>query len=217
MAAIKLGTENKRNVIIAVVLLVIVAYLALSQLLGGSPHPATPAPAAPPAPSPASGRRARRTASTTTASSATESTGGFGEARKLPATGLDPTLHLERLVASESIEYEGTGRNIFSMDSTPVRMEQALASARPKGQPVAPAYTPPPAPRPPSIDLQYFGYSVAQNGTRRAFLLKGGDIFDAGVGEIVDHRFKVDSISPTGVQITDLGYNNTQTLPLESN
>ena len=206
MAAIKLGTENKRNVIIAAALLAVVAYLGLSQLLSNSSHPATPAQTATPAP--ASGRRVRRTA----ASGGEDS----GEARKLPAMGLDPTLHLERLAASESIEYEGTGRNIFSMDSTPVRMEQAIASARPSQQ-TAPVYTPPPAPRPPSIDLHYFGYSVAQNGTRRAFLLKGEDIFDAGVGEIVDHRFKVNSISPTGVQVTDMGYNNTQTLPLESN
>ncbi len=213
MAAIKLGTENRRNVIIAAALLAVVAYLGLSQLLSSPPHPAAPAPA--PAAPRGTSRRARRTATASGEGSGESS----GEAHKLPSMGLDPTLHLERLAASESIEYEGTGRNIFSMDSTPVRMEQALASARPisKQAQAAPVYTPPPAPRPPSIDLHYFGYSVAQNGSRRAFLLKGEDIFDAGVGEIVDHRFKVDSISPTGVQVTDMGYNNTQTLPLESN
>ncbi len=205
MAAIKLGTENKRNVIIALVLLAIVAYLGLSQLFSGSPHPPASAPQA----SVPSSRARRRAAGSAGATS--------GEAHKLPDMGLDPTLHLERLAASESIQYEGTGRNIFSMDSTPVRMETALASARPTQRPAAPVYTPPPAPRPPSIDLHYFGYSVARDGARRAFLLKGEDIFDAGVGEIVDHRFKVVSISPTGVQVTDLGYNNTQTLPLESN
>ena len=205
--AVKLGTENKRNVVIAAILLAVVVYLGLTQLLSGPPHPQTAAP--PPATSTPSGRR-----KPSTEASPVE---GSGEARKVPTMNLDPTLHLERLAASESIEYAGTGRNIFSMNSAPpVRIETTLASARPDPH-RAPVYTPPPAPRPPAIDLKFFGYSVAKNGTRRAFLLHGEDIFDAGVGEIVDHRFKVISITATGVQVTDLGYNNTQTLPLESN
>jgi hypothetical protein len=205
--AIKLGTENKRNVIIVAILISIAAYLGLSQLLSSPPSPAPSAPAT-----------AQRHSATGRASRAggTNAVETSGEARKIPSINLDPTLHLERLTASESIEYAGTGRNIFSMDSTPIRIEKALASARPVNH-TASVYTPPPAPHPPAIDLKYFGYSVAPNGTRRAFLLHGEDIFDAGVGEIVDHRFKVVAIAPTGVQITDLGYNNTQTLPLESN
>ena len=205
--AVKLGTENKRNVVIAAILLSVVVYLGITQLLSGPPHPQTAA-TAPAATTPS----ARRTPKTDAASG--EDT---GEARKVPTMNLDPTLHLERLKASESIEYAGTGRNIFSMDSAPpVRIEKTLASARPDPRKAA-VYTPPPAPRPPAIDLKFFGYSVAKDGARRAFLLHGEDIFDAGVGEIVDHRFKVISITPTGVQVTDLGYNNTETLPLESN
>jgi hypothetical protein len=206
--AIKAGTENKRNVIIAAVLFCVVAYLAISQLTGGPSTPAparTPAPATPvvtqPAPAPAKGtRNARLTAGQA--------------ARQLPNTGLDPALHLEKLALSESIEYAGNGRNIFSANSAPVQIEQAMASARPTG-PVVPVVTgPPPPPQPPAIDLHYFGYSASKDGKKEAFLLHGEDIFEAAAGEIVNHRYKVVAVDIHSVQVTDLSYNNTQTLQL---
>jgi hypothetical protein len=209
--ALKVGTENKRNVIIVGVLFAIVAILAIYQLTSG---PSTPAPTAPAvaqrAPAPQTIIR-----TTGSAGRAVELVGGSA-ARKLPGSGLDPALHLEKLALSESIEYAGSGRNIFSADSAPVAIETAAARARP-GPQVAVDTGPPPRPQPPPIDLHYFGYSANKDGKREAFLLHGDDIFEAAAGDIVNHRYKVVAVDAHSIQVTDLSYNNTQTLQLTTN
>ena len=209
--ALKVGTENKRNVIIAGVLFAIVVGLAINQLSG----PSTPS--APPAPTPGPTRPAvaRQAPATPVRSSGGGVTAGPA-ARQVAGSGLDPALHLEKLASSESIEYAGSGRNIFSAESAPVAIETAAVSARP-GPEVAVNAGPPLPPQPPAIDLKFFGYSADSAGKREAFLLHGDDIFQAAAGEIVNHRYKVVAVDAHSIQITDLSYNNTQTLQLSTN
>jgi hypothetical protein len=211
--ALQLGTENKKQVRLAIalgaVLICVGGYEARYYFFSSAPTSARPAPvAARPAtaPPPASIR------------AATAESGA--EAQKLSNPGMDPALHFDKLARSEDVEYLGTGRNIFSANSVPVRIETPVAGARP-GQPGQPgvnaASAVPAKPQPPAIDLKYFGYTQGKDKSLKAFFVHGDDIFVARTGEIVDHRYKVGTILPASVQVTDLGYNNTQTLPLTAN
>jgi hypothetical protein len=206
--ALQVGAENKKQVYLLVGLFAVIVAIGGKELYSTFAGPSTPAvrPAAQPAPATRGSSYAARLAA-----------GPAKEAEKLSDSGLDPTLHLDKLAQSESIEYSGTGRNIFSAESAPV-IEQAAAPARPADQAdAAAASTPPPPPGPPAIDLKYFGYTQSPDKKLEAFFVHGDDIFLAHPGEIVDHRYKVNTIKPNSVEITDLGYNNTQTLPLSPN
>jgi hypothetical protein len=193
--ALRSGTENKRQVYLVIALFAVIACIGGYELYQNfsSPSAKVNRPAASKALPPAA-----------------------VDAQKL-FSGIDPSLRFDRLDQSEKVRYAGTGRNIFSAESAPVAIEKPLASARPTGAPAVTTPQEPTQPKPPEIDLKYFGYSQGADKSYQAFLEHNGDIFLARSGEIVDHRYKVGAIKPTKVEITDMGYNNTQTLQLSSN
>ncbi len=200
--ALALGLENKRNVVLVIVLFGVLfgygGYLIYSSFSGPSV--------------PAQSPSAQTEIPNGPAATGKPAAGG-GEAQRLSNAGIDPSLHFDKLAQSEDVRYEGSGRNIFSADSAPAFIPTPLKSAR--NTPNGPAVPLVPAvPKPPDIDIKYFGYEQDQDKSFRAFFVHGDDIFIARTGEIVDHRYKVGAIHPLNVQVTDLAYNNTQTLAL---
>jgi len=195
--AISLGTESKGKVIAVVVLGVIIVGLVfwdVNRIFFGSPYAQPPSEQA--------------------SASSTPPASGNGDAKRIPVSlsRLDPTLHPELMAQAESIRYTGSGRNIFSMSSAPpAKIESVKGPVRPIQQNIAAAPAGPPPP--PPIDLQFFGYE-AHGSVRKAFLLQGTNIFIASPGDIVAHRYKIVKILPFSIEVTDLLYNHTQSLPL---
>lgn len=123
----------------------------------------------------------------------------------------EPVLRIGQIVRTERVEYSAKGRNIFSVESVPVQIEAPIAPARPA------IAVPPPAPeppKPPAIDIRYLGYTQSTDKIINAILMHGDDSLTARSGDIIFHRYKVGSIQPASVQVTDLSYNRTQTISI---
>jgi hypothetical protein len=189
----------------------IIAIFQVPKFFGRS----APVPVAPPPP-PVATQTARATppSDVSGGTSATGATAYPHEAIELPSdSALDPTLHPELMAQAEDTTYTGNGRNIFSPNSaapTPVAIEKPKDFRPP---PVVPQGPPPP----PAIDLKFYGYSSTGGGNRQIFLSHGDDIFLAHQGDVVDRRYRVVSIRPFSVEIEDIPYHNTQSLPLSQN
>jgi len=131
---------------------------------------------------------------------------------------LDPTLHMEAMLVSESVEYSGNGRNIFSPNSAPaVVIPRPVAPARNQVAVVALPPQPQGPPPPPPIDLKFFGFETSASGRRQAFLLHNDDVYLASAGDIVLRRYRVVAIDAKTIQVEDMQNRNTQTLPLLTN
>lgn len=216
----KAGTDDKKKLITAGVagfFAIFALYFLYSELFGGTtpaPNPPTPAVVV--------------TSSTVDSPSGAPVVSappgyavGQGTARKLGTTSgqLDPTLHSEAMLRTESLLYSGTGRNIFASAAAaaPVAVKP-IAPARPSiPGPLTPVRVNTGPPPPPPINLKFFGTSTSASGVRKAFLLQGDDVFLASPGDVVQRRYRILSIAPGSIMVEDIPNNNKQNLPLIPN
>jgi len=194
---LKLGTENRKQ-LIALAVLGGIAILSMAyQFWPSSSDPST-------APAQSTQASTTKPAMRRTAS---------GKMVPIVEPRLDPTLDLNLLAQSEEINYAGNGRNIFVAGSVPTIPKPKRTGVTDRNQ-QAELHMPPPVPPPPPIPLKFFGFANKTGETRRIFLVNGEDVFIAGEGDIVDRRYRVLHISNTAVEMEDVLNNNKQSIPL---
>jgi hypothetical protein len=201
---VKLGTENRKQLIAAGILGGLLLLVAAYEVTTFSSTDASTATTAASVPAPAATNSARPTR---------RGSGSAPGKKEHAPQSLDPTLHLDQLALTEQIKYEGSGRNIFVAQADAVIPTPGGTGATDHDAKVPfpiPAVAPPPP-----IPLKFFGFASHSGEAKKIFLSKAEDVFIAGEGEIVDRRYKVVRISPTSVEIQDLVVSGPpQSIPL---
>jgi len=194
----RLGAENKRELVILALMLLVALFTIPRWLRGGttaqSAAVVSPAPARP----------------------ATKVINTRGRARKPTETlnNLDPSLRFDLLKNSEQREYASTFRNIFIQHVEDVEIPKPKCNGTSKDCNKVVKLPPVQPPGPPPIDLKFFGFANTPGTAKKIFLSSGEDIFIAAEGEIVNRRYRVVRIQPNSVEIEDVLNNNKQTIPL---
>jgi hypothetical protein len=200
---VRLGTENRKQLIAAGVLGALLLLVAAYEFTSFSSTNASTAstPSNVPAPAAVNNTRSARHSSAP------------AKKEKAPQS-LDPTLNLDELALTEQIKYEGSGRNIFVAQADIVIPQPGKNGTTDQEQRDKIIQIQPAAP-PPAIPLKFFGFASHPGEPKKIFLSKAEDVFIAGEGEIVDRRYKVVHISSSAVEIQDLVVSGpAQSLPL---
>jgi hypothetical protein len=230
-----IGTNNKKQLIFLVVLVVIMAYFLYTNVLSG---PSTPTPSQRSS-APLAGVSPTAVPSVT-GSPAVPSSRRAGShdtgdewhpvyldpnpAKRPDVSKIDPTLRLDLFAKVQSVDLAGGARNLFQFSAAPPKVETAAAKPAgeeprvwvfvgPKQPP--PPQPPPPPPPPPPITLKFYGFSLSKDsGKRVAYLLDGEDIFLASEGETLKRKYKILRIQANSILVEDLDAKRQQSVPL---
>jgi len=212
------GRSDERNKIIAVAVFVALAGVLLYRDLYAGGGATNSAPAAAVATVATAAGAADSNEASAAAATAKVAEGNAAKRVGTTSAGLDPTLHMDAMLVSESVEYSGVGRNIFSPNSAPPVIPKPVVSARMTQQAMSPPVVRTGPPPPPPIDLTFFGTETADStGKRQAILLHDDTVYTAQAGDVVLRRYRILSIDAKSIQVEDLQNNNRQTLPLVAN
>jgi hypothetical protein len=134
---------------------------------------------------------------------------------------VDPTLRLDLLARVQAVPPAANMRNLFETGPAKPSAEQMKAMQGPKIVPAAvppsvPANTPAPAPMALNIPLKYYGFAqpAAKGEGNRGFFLEGDNVLVATEGELLDERYLVVELTPTGAKLEDTQVKQGQTLAL---
>jgi hypothetical protein len=226
----KLGTENKRNVIALSVLGVIAAYAVWSNFLSGPSVRTTftpdhgvvqPGGQVDPAARPEGPvRRAPRMVS----EDWHPILRAKGPENQVDPSTIDPTLQTAKLAKLLDVPAAGSGRNLFTMSQPPPPElpkgpEPKVVVAKMYGPPPIPPPAPPPGPPPPPplppITFKYYGIAtVRSDGSQTAFFLDGDNIIIKSVGETVEGSYKLIRIGSNSAVVEDSKSKQQKTVPL---
>ncbi len=227
----KLGLENKRNVVLLSVLGLGALYGVYSNFSDSSSGSSAPRPVATSqptigsatgdtdAPAPPPRARARNEEWHPVVHPRNK------EDQVNPAS-IDPTLHLELLTRVQSVKQAGGARNLFEFGAAkPVETaalkgpEPKITGPKPMGPPELKPLPPPPGPPPPVPDppvgAQYYGFaSPARSGQRRGFFMQGENILIKSEGENLTDKYKILKLEAGSVTVQNLDSKKTQTLKM---
>ena len=124
---------------------------------------------------------------------------------------LDPTLRMDLLERTASINYQGSARNIFQFFTPPPPKPVANPIVAAPSQPPPP----PPPPPPPAIALKFYGMASRQGSSeKKAFLTDGDEIFIGQEGDVVGKHYKIVRIGVNSLEWEDTTSHQHGQLPL---
>jgi hypothetical protein len=241
----KLGIENKSQVVILSGLGLVAAYLLYTNLFSGSSS--TPAPAARTGDSaaavPGTAEKAPDASGPDISRSGQQASVRPGanaksndfhpvlrskkkEERATNVAQQDPRLRLDLLAKVMQVPPAGGERDLFQILKTaPVKQAELVKGPEPKvyafvgprpPPPPPPPKADPPPPAPEPIPLKYYGYStVRPDGKRTAYFLDGEDILEAIEGATLKGRYRIVQIGLDKVLVEDTQQKRRQSVNIE--
>jgi hypothetical protein len=224
----KLGTDPKKIVVLAGLVLIAGYFYLSNRNSGESPVSAPIVSRAPAVTSPGVATRSGAGSSFRVTQQGVSGTREFRPSLKIKnieTASIDPTLHLDLLAKLKSVGVDAGTRSLFEIGAAPpseikVKEPEKIAIARPfVGPLLPPPVVEPPEPKAPPIPLKFYGFvNKTKIGDKRAFFLDGEDIVIASEGEMIKKRYKIVRIGVNSAVVEDTEFksNNQQTLPLEA-